>query len=169
MPLICFFKGLKLARRVFYSFHFGNDIFRANVVRNTWTFESPPVVDPAGWEEIKRGGDREIQSWIDKAMSGCGVTVVLIGQETAHRRWVQYEIAKSYDDKKGVIGICLRGIKDFDQKSFSDPGPNPWAATRNTYGGKYLIPNYPIYSWKHNNGRENFESWVERAATQAGR
>ena len=162
-----------MPRRVFFSFHFGGDITRANNVRNAWkvgsAHEASPMVDKAGWEQVKRGGDAAIQRWINGAMNGCGVTCVLIGQQTHSRPWVHYEIAKSFVDGRGVFGVCLRGMKDWEQKSFSASGPNPFAATKAAYKGKYDIPNYPIYSWVYDYGRSNFGDWVESAAKVAGR
>ncbi|MEP5622284.1 MAG: TIR domain-containing protein, partial [Hyphomicrobiales bacterium] len=146
-----------MARRVFFSFEFKNDIVRANQVRNAWQFGDnlSPMVDKAGWEKVKAGGDTAIKRWIDNAISGCGVTCVLIGQQTHARPWVRYEIAKSFLDRKGVFGVCLRGMQNFEQKSFLLSGPNPFEATRRAYSDKYAIPNYPIYSWRQNNGRAN--------------
>lgn len=162
-----------MARRVFFSFHFDGDITRANNIRNAWavgpTHEASPVVDKAGWEQVKRGGDQAVKRWIDNAMNGCGVTAVLIGQQTHSRPWVQYEIAKSFNEGKGVIGVCLRGMKDWEQKSFQFSGPNPFPATTKAYNQKYTIPDYPIYSWVYDRGRDNFGTWIERAARLAGR
>lgn len=162
-----------MPRKVFFSFHFGGDITRANNVRNAWRVgadhEASPIVDKAGWEQVKRGGDAAVKRWIDNAMNGCGVTCVLIGQSTFSRPWVHYEIAKSFLDGRGVLGVCLRDMKDWEQKSFSLPGRNPFEATKVSYQNRYNIPNYPIYSWVHDNGRANFGAWVERAARAAGR
>lgn len=162
-----------MARRVFFSFHFDNDISRANNIRNAWAVgpdhEKSPVIDKAGWEQVKQGGDAAVQRWIDDALTGCSVTVVLIGKDTHSRRWVNYEIAKSYLDGKGVLGVCLRDMKDMNLKSFSTSGQNPFVATRLAYNRKYDIPNYPIYSWIHDQGRSNIGSWVEKAAKAVGR
>lgn len=161
-----------MTRRVFFSFHFENDFSRANNIRQAWRFradhEANPMVDKAGWEKVKRDGDAAITSWINQALNGCSVTVVLIGTETYQRPWIHYEIAKSFYDKKGVFGICLSGMKGLDQKSFS-PGQNPFLAARRAYQNKYPIPDYPIYSWARGDGRNNFESWVSAAAQAAGR
>ncbi len=162
-----------MPRRVFFSFHFSGDISRANNVRNAWKVgadhEASPMIDKAGWEQVKRGGDAAIRRWIDSAMDGCGVTCVLIGQETHRRPWVQYEIARSFIQKKGVFGVCLRDMRDFEQKSFSFSGRNPFTATKEACRGQYDIPNYPIYSWVHDSGRQNFAQWVEAAAKSVGR
>jgi hypothetical protein len=44
-------------------------------------------------------------------MSGCSCLVVLIGEDTAEREWIKYEIKKAWDDRKGVLGIYIHNIK----------------------------------------------------------
>jgi hypothetical protein len=50
-----------MARRVFFSFHYENDVFRTNIVRQSWRMkpdrESAGFLDAAAWEEVKRKGD----------------------------------------------------------------------------------------------------------------
>ena len=36
--------------------------------------------------------------------------VVLIGQETASRPWVLYEIEKAWNDKKPLLGVRIHGL-----------------------------------------------------------
>ena len=38
--------------------------------------------------------------------------VVLIGSETASRKWVQYEIEQGWKRGKGVVGIYIHNLKD---------------------------------------------------------
>ena len=66
----------------------------------------------ADWESVKQGGDRAIKSWIDEQMKGTSVTVVLIGSETYNSEYVQYEIEKSYDLNKGILGVWIHNLKD---------------------------------------------------------
>jgi len=80
-----------LVRQVFFSFHYGRDIWRVNQVRNSWVVkkdrEAAGFVDAAEWEEVKREGEDAIKEWIDDQMHGTSVTAVLIGNETAGRDW----------------------------------------------------------------------------------
>ena len=44
------------------------------------------------WETITKGGDKAIQRWIDDQLDGKSCNVVLIGENTAGRKWIKYEI-----------------------------------------------------------------------------
>lgn len=45
-----------MARRVFFSFHFDNDFWRTQQVRNMNALEGGQVCTPNAWEEVKRKG-----------------------------------------------------------------------------------------------------------------
>jgi hypothetical protein len=148
-----------MARKVFFSFHYTRDTWRVSIVRNSaaiGNYEKSPFYDKADWEKIKQQGDQAIKNWIDNQLIGTSVTVVLIGVETYKRRWVKYEIAKSIELGKGLIGVHISGIKNKDGET-DNLGVNP------------LPDGYPVYKWNHNNGAENLSKWVELAATKAGR
>ena len=89
-----------MVRRVFYSFHYDNDCWRTQQVRNIGLIEGNKAVSPNEWEEVKKGGDSAIERWIRDQLSGRVCTVVLVGAETAYRRWVLREIIQSWNYKK---------------------------------------------------------------------
>ena len=91
-----------MARRVFFSFHYEADNWRTSQVRNIGVVEGNRPVTDNKWEEIKRGGAKAIQNWIDGQLTGKSCTIVLIGAATAGRKWIKYEIEKSWNDGKGV-------------------------------------------------------------------
>lgn len=148
-----------MARKVFFSFHYARDAWRVGQVRNSnviTNLDKSPFYDKAEWESIKRNGDQAVKDWIDSQLSGTSVTVVLIGAETASRKWVKYEINKSIELGKGLLGIDISKIKD--RNGETDPtGANP------------LPAGYPVYLWNKNNGAENLGKWIEAAAIKAGR
>lgn len=39
--------------------------------------------------------------------------IVLIGTETASRKWVQYEIKEAWKRGKGIVGIYINFISNF--------------------------------------------------------
>lgn len=104
-----------MARKVFFSFHYTNDIWRVSQVRNSWRItkgnETQPFYDKADWEKIKKSSDKAIENWIEQQLKGCSVTVVLIGSETASREWVLHEIKRSYELGKGIIGVYIHNLK----------------------------------------------------------
>ncbi len=148
-----------MARKVFFSFHYSGDVFRVAQVRNCNVvsgYDKNPFYDKADWESIKRQGGQVIKNWIDRQLSGTSVTVVLIGKETSTRPWVRYEIERSIELGKGLIGIDISKIKDRDGKT-DLTGDNP------------LPTGYKRYKWNSDNGRANLGRWIEEAARQAGK
>ncbi len=101
-----------MARRVFFSFHYKPDNWRAAQVRNMGVIEGNKPVSDNDWEEVTKGDDKAIQKWIDDQIKGKSCAVVLIGAKTAGRKWIKYEIKKSWDDGKGVLGIYIHNLKD---------------------------------------------------------
>src|ERR1700734_2209168 len=104
-----------MARKVFFSFHYERDIWRINVVRNSGIVEGTAAAgfhDASLWEEAKKKGDADVKKLIDKAFVGTSVPVVLIGPETASRRFVNYEIEESIARGNGLLGLYISGIKD---------------------------------------------------------
>ena len=100
-----------MARRTFFSFHYKKDVWRANIVRNSWVTKPNRVaagfVDAAAFEEVEKGGDSAIKRWINNQLDGTSVTVVLIGTETNQRDYVKYELQKSYEKGNGMLGYYI--------------------------------------------------------------
>ncbi len=112
-----------MARNVFFSFHYDNDVQRAFVVRQSWVTQpnrtASGVIDRADFESIKRNGDAAIKRWIDNQLIGSSVTVVLIGSETLQRPYVKYELEQSISRGNGIIGVFVNNIRNFDQTTTS--------------------------------------------------
>src|SRR5260370_35526287 len=111
-----------MARRVFFSFHYQRDLWRANVVRNSAVIEGAAAAgfsDASLWENAKRQGDAAIQRLIDNGLNGTSATVVLIGAQTANRRWVTDEIQKSIERGNVLLGVRIHTIKDKEVRADS--------------------------------------------------
>ena len=52
-----------------------------------------------------------IESWIDNQMAKRSCVVVLIGENTAGRKWINYEIKKAIELDKGIVGIYIHNLK----------------------------------------------------------
>ena len=150
-------------RRVFFSFHFQRDSWRAaqvrnsNVVRRNYA-ESNRYIDAVAWEKVKRSGDVAIKRWIGGQMHGTSVTVVLIGAETSTRYWVRYEIEQSTLRNNGLLGVYIHNIRD-QSKNIDLKEDKP-------LGYRY---DYPVYDWEIDYGYANLGKWIEDAALAAGR
>src|ERR1700739_3744104 len=103
-----------MARRVYFSFHYNNDIHRVVRIRNSGVIKETgqPFIDKAEWEKLKQAGDKQIEKWIDNQMDGTSVIILCIGLETYKRRWVIHEIKKAYNERRGILGIYMNGMKD---------------------------------------------------------
>ena len=165
---------LLMVRRIFPSFHYDRDIWRANKVRNSWLThedtETAGFVDSAEWEEVKENGDDAIDNWVDEQMQNTSVTTVLIGEETHSRKWVNREIEKSVEKNKGIVGIYIHNLEDRDGNTCSR-GTNPLSSHYATVNGNRLSLSsiYNTYNWVTDDGYDNLGDWVEEAATTAGR
>ena len=145
-----------MARRVFFSFHYQRDLWRVNVVRNSGTIAGVSAAgfnDASLWEEAKKKGDDAIKRLIDTGLMDTTVTVVLIGAETANRKYVSYEIEQSIARRNGIFGIRINNIKG-SNGSTDPPGPVP--AGLNKIGA-------PVYTWEYGKLGE----WVEKAYKKA--
>lgn len=116
-----------MARKCFYSFHFKPDCFRASTVRQIGTLEGNSPASDNDWEAITAGpnADAKIQRWIAGQLAGRTCTIVLVGANTANRKWINYEIVKSWDEKMGVVGIRIHGLKN-SQSETTTRGANPF-------------------------------------------
>lgn len=158
-----------MARKVFFSFYYKPDNWRASQVRNIGIIEGNPPVSDNTWEEIKKGGDSAIQKWIDGQIDGRSCTIVLIGSDTAGRKWIKYEIEKSWNDKKGLLGIYIHNLKDTDGKQ-SSKGKNPFDDFNIKKDGEKLSnivksydPPYLTSTYVYDHIKKNLEAWVEEA------
>jgi len=156
-----------MARRVFFSFHYKPDNWRASQIRNMGVVEGNRPVSDNDWEQITRGGDKAIQDWIAEQMEGKSCIVVLIGANTAGRKWIKYEIKKAWNDGKGVLGIYIHNLKDKEGNQ-SSKGKNPFDDF--TINGEKLSkivkaydPPYSTSTYVYNHIGENLIDWVEEA------
>ncbi len=163
---------MAIKRQIFYSFHYNNDVFRVQQIRNIGSLEDNAPVSVNDWETVKRGGDKAIEKWIDDNMKNRSCVVVLVGEETHKRPWVRYEIKKAWADGKGILGIhihnfkCAKTVKDNPNLSGKcSQGKNPFDTF--TVGGKDMSSIVHCYNPNsndpYNDVKENLEKWIETA------
>jgi hypothetical protein len=116
-----------MARYVFFSFDY-EDVknFKVNVVRNSWLLHNQldTFVDGSIWESAKTKGDKAIKRLIDDGLNRTSVTAILIGDDTADRKYVNYEIIKSFERGNGIMGIHINRIRSKAGR-ISARGSNP--------------------------------------------
>lgn len=158
-----------MTRRVFYSFHYKPDNWRVSKVRNIGAVEDNKPASDNDWETVTKGGDAAIQKWIDGQLKGRGCTIVLIGKNTAGRKWIKYEIEKSWNDKKGLLGIHIHNIENAKGEK-CDKGTNPFSTFTVCDDKRKLSsvvncydPPYTASQSVYNHIAENIEDWIEEA------
>jgi hypothetical protein len=164
-----------MTRKVFYSFHYQPDAWRASQVRNIGAVEGNAPASDNDWETVKKGGDAAIQKWIDTQMSGRSCAVVLIGANTAGRKWINYEIEKAWNSGKGVVGVHIHNLLDASQ-SQAAKGSNPFSGftvgekkTPLTSIVKTYDPPYSTSTYVYSHIKDNLASWIEEAITIRGK
>lgn len=165
-------------RHVFFSFHYKNDNWRVQTIKNMGVVDNQIPVYSNEWEEVRLKKDNEIKEWIDENIKGCSCLVVLIGEETANSEWVLYEIEKAWNDGKGVMGIYIHNLMDKNQ-NISKKGRNPFELFEFDELS-FLTLDIPIYSYEpivnfheikkeeqskewYSQIKENLDNWVEKA------
>lgn len=149
-----------MARRVFYSFHYKPDVMRVSQVRNIGALESNRPATDNDWETVKSGKDIAIKRWITAQMKGRTCTVVLIGENTANREWINHEIIKSWDDGMGVVGIRIHGLKNTDGY-IANMGKNPFDYIGYGNTGKKLSSIVKCYNPAGSNSKERY-AWIAK-------
>jgi hypothetical protein len=158
-----------MARKVFYSFHYLPDNWRVSQVRNIGAVEGNKPASDNDWETVKKGGDKAIEKWIANQMLGRSCAVILIGANTANRKWINHEIVKAWDDGKGVLGVHIHNLKNSEGK-VSSKGANPFDHIIYGTSGKKLSAVVKVYDPPgsastdvYDHIKNNLEKWIETA------
>ena len=156
-----------MARRIFYSFHYKPDNWRVSKIRNIGAIEGNKPAMDNDWEAVTGRGDAAIEKWIKDQMSGRSCAVVLIGQSTAGRKWINYEIIESWKKGMGLFGIHIHNITNSLGEQ-SSKGSNPFSEF--TIGDKSLSsivktydPAFSTSSYVYNHIADNIADWIDEA------
>jgi hypothetical protein len=157
-----------MARRVFFSFHYEIDIWRVSRIRNSWITkpdrDTAGFWDAASWETVQRQGEDAVKRWINRQLEGTSVTVVCIGEDTANRPYVQYEIDQSYEKGNALLGIYIHNMKDQNgYTSYKGKNPLDLFYVESGYKKTYFSEIYPTYDWVNDDGYNNISDWIEEA------
>lgn len=146
-----------MAKQVFYSFHYVPDNWRVSQIRNIGVIEGNKAASDNKWEEVK-GNDKAIEKWIDENMKYRSCTIVLVGGGTAKRKWIDYEIKKTWKDKKGLVAIHIHNLKDSNQRK-SPKGENPFSHLE--LGGKPFDEIVKCYNPPYTDSQDVY-NWISR-------
>jgi len=159
-----------MAKKCFLSFHYKPDNWRVSQIRNIGAIEEQPLLSANDWEAVKKKGDKAIEDWIDDNMKDKKCLIVLVGEKTAGRRWVNYEIKKAWKDGKGIMAIHIHNLKDADGNQ-SKKGSAPFSSL--TVDGKAVVgtvydPPYTVSTNVYDHIKSNIEDWVDAAIKARG-
>ena len=156
-----------MARRVFFSFHYKPDNWRASQVRNIGKIDGNSPASDNDWETITKGGEATIKRWIDDQMSGRSCAIVLVGTNTAGRKWIDHEIKRAWETGKGLLGIHVNKLKD-SEGNVTNKGQNPFRGF--TVDGVPLTnlvschtPSGTTSTAVYSTISDNIETWIEDA------
>lgn len=156
-----------MARRVFFSFHYKPDNWRASQVRNIGKVEGNSPASDNDWETVTKGGDKAIKKWIDDQMHGRSCVVVLVGTKTAGRKWIKYEIEKAWNAEKALVGIHVNKLKNVHGNT-ATKGRNPFSdfmvdGVPMTQLVKCYTPSGTTSTAVYQSISDNIETWIEDA------
>jgi hypothetical protein len=160
-------------RNVFYSFHYDPDNWRASQVWNMGVIEGNSPCSDNDWESVKKGGNAAIEKWIAGQLNGRSCVVVLVGNQTAGRKWITYEISQAWNAGKGVVGVRIHGLKDrsgntawsggnpFDHVTFKSDGSALSSVVKLYDPTDFLFGSTETYA----NIKRGLAGWIEEAIT----
>lgn len=154
--------------KVFLSHHYVPDYGRANRIRALpGIFANQPAME-GDWNLIVRKGDDAIRKWIDRSMEGRPCTILLIGRFTRGRKWVEYEIRKTWREERALLAINIHHLADQEYCQTSKGG-NPLddlvlssgmrlSQVVKTYDPPYTHPEKALAYIRH-----NINKWIDTA------
>lgn len=160
-------------RQVFFSFHYSRDAWRASQVRNMGKVDGSSTFCDNDWEDVREKSDSKIREWIDSQLNMRSCLVVLVGNQTSERKWIQYEIEKAYQLGKGIVGIRIDRLKDVWGNQ-DCRGANPFYSTF-TQDGHRLSNYVTLYEtqytsseYAYNDIANNIERLIDEAISKRG-
>ncbi|WP_234986646.1 TIR domain-containing protein [Demequina sp. NBRC 110055] len=157
---------------VFLSFHYGRDAMRVQQILNMGAVEGQTILSAQDWESVKNEGDAAVENWIAEQMKYKRAVVVLVGQETASREWVDYEIRKAWNDGKKVLGVRIHGLAD-PANGRDRQGANPFAGIKLKNGSDLgdivpvFNPSGPDSKGVYASIKENWDTWVDQGVSRS--
>lgn len=159
-------------RQVFFSFEYNKDNWRASQVRNMGKVSDDSTFSDNDWEEVKEKTDDKIKEWIKSQLEKRSCIVVLIGNSTANRKWINYEIEQAYEMNKGIVGIYIHKLKDSNGNQ-TTKGANPFDYVYANNGDKLskyvktFDSSFTTSSNVYSDIQENIEQLIEDAIDQS--
>lgn len=154
-----------MRRPVFLSFCYSDDVNRVQQIRNMGMIEEQQILNPNDFEKVRIMGDIAIKRWIDEQLMYKQCVIVLVGENTANRPYVKYEIMKAKEKKIPMFGIYIHNLKDLNGRT-SRQGKNPFIEMFG-YDNDYKCINPTHINFEgcraYDTIRNNITYWIEEA------
>jgi len=166
-----------MAIKLYFAFHQQNDACRVqkllrecSATLKDHNARVAGLYDASAWRDAEKTGALAVKRMIKMELVESDVTVFLLGAKTFKRRWVIYELHKSWEWESGIIGVYIHQIENRRGKT-SKKGKNILNCFTVKREGKKIAMDdlYPTYDWVTDDGKNNFWTWVEDAAIKAGK
>jgi len=98
-------------------------------------------------------------------MKNRSCTIVLVGKDTAGRKWINHEIVESWNAGMGVVGIYIHGLKNQDGY-ITEQGSNPFDNISYGDSGKRLSAIAKCYNPAGSDSKERYD-WISKYISDA--
>ncbi len=153
-------------KKIFLSYHYEKDGRRIDEIRSMGLINDIKPASNEEWKSICDKGDEAIKKWIDDRLNIADCLIVFIGEETANRKWIRYEIEKAWNDGKGLLGIYIHNLDD-PVTGKCKKGINPFLNFKMNRDDKSLRSVIKCYDPEpkdaYNCVFENIELWIDDA------
>ncbi len=109
-------------KQVFISHHHADDEHVTKLAhllaRNGFEIRNSSIrAKPANQERLRKGlvSDEAIRRLLRRKMAWASTVIVLIGNRTHSRPWVDWEIRKAHELGKRIVGVYARGATEADK------------------------------------------------------
>lgn len=126
-----------MKRKIFISYHHKNDQYYCDTFRNTFCNDFETFTD----NSLQRALNSDSADYIDRRVReeyifGTSVTIVLCGQDTRFRKFVDWEIGATLNYRHGLLGIILPTCETYyDGRTFQNYYHLPQRLSDNTSNG----------------------------------
>lgn len=138
---------------IFYSFHYSHDYDRIRRVLDAYHIQGgyscTPFISDEEIERMKQEGLDSIHRWIETEIAKADAVVVLIGEHSFGRYFIEYEIQTAYALNKPLMGVFINEI----------PDKNGRVGLRSKTP---LVKNEITYDWILDNGALNIHGWINK-------
>jgi ACT domain-containing protein len=93
-----------MSKCVFISYHFNDKTYKGEIVK--WVEDAGVKVISVDEKDLSPEGDKIIEARIKEQIGSCNKIIILVGNDTHNRPWIDYEVAVARS--KGIKTYWVR-------------------------------------------------------------